>query len=259
MNDTEGFFKEVGKKIPIDKLYDDVLHPALSEVGKGLQGAVRLSLAPITAMVWGYEKISAYLDQAIPEYFEKRRIPKEKIASPAPAIAVPTIEAMRYADKEVLRQMYVDVLGASMNVDTANFVHPSFVEVIRQLTSDEARLIRELTDKGKHEPLMEISVEKEGRDGTFTVFRNCGVLGYEAQCAFPEKISLYIDNLKRLAVVEVPENNYLVDEWRYGKIVNSDYFQTLVAEAEKEGTPLLKKRMVGLTDYGTLLRQICLS
>lgn len=127
------------------------------------------------------------------------------------------------------------------------------------LTPDEARLIRELPPKGLHEPLMDISVEKEGRDGTFTIFRNCGVLGYEAQCAFPERISLYIDNLKRLAVVEVPENNCLADEWRYDKIVDSNYFRALVEEAGKEGTPLLEKRMVGLTDYGMQLRGICLS
>lgn len=95
---------EVGKKIPIDKVYDDVMHPALSEVGNKLQGAVRVSLAPITALVWGYDRIAAYLDKEIPKYFENRRLAKEKIQTPPAEIAVPAIEAMRYA-KENLKQM----------------------------------------------------------------------------------------------------------------------------------------------------------
>lgn len=259
MSDKESFLGEVGKKIPIDKVYDDVFHPVLSEVGHTLQGAVKVSLAPISAIVWGYDKISSYLDEAIPQYFENRKISKEKIISPDPAIAVPTIEAMRYTNKGILRQMYVDILGASMNQDTADFIHPSFVEVIKQLTPDEAKLIKELPRKGLHEPLMNIRVEKENTKGTFMIYRNCGILGYKAGCIFPDRISLYVDNLKRLALVEVPENACLIDEWRYDKIANSDYFNALIVKAEEEGKVFFEKRMIGLTDYGMLLKEICLS
>lgn len=259
VSDKESFLGEVGKKIPIDKVYDDVFHPALSEVGHTLQGAVKVSLAPISAIVWGYDKISSYLNEAIPQYFENRKISKEKIISPDPAIAVPTIEAMRYTNKGILRQMYVDILGASMNQDTADFIHPSFVEVIKQLTPDEAKIIKELPRKGLHEPLMNIQVEKENAKGTFVIYRNCGILGYKAGCIFPDRISLYVDNLKRLALVEVPENACLIDEWRYDKIADSDYFKALTIKAEEEGKVFYEKRMIGLTDYGMLLKEICLS
>lgn len=259
MSDKESFLGEVGKKIPIDKVYDDVFHPALSEVGHTLQGAVKVSLTPISAIVWGYDKISSYLDEAIPQYFENRKISKEKIISPDSAIAVPTIEAMRYTNKGILRQMYVDILGASMNQDTADFIHPSFVEVIKQLTPDEAKIIKELPRKGLHEPLMNIRVEKENAKGTFVIYRNCGILGYKAGCIFPDRISLYVDNLKRLALVEVPENACLIDEWRYDKIADSDYFKALTRKAEEEGKVFYEKRMIGLTDYEMLLKEICLS
>jgi len=53
MGDKEKFWEEVGKKLPVDKVYDDVLHPSFSEVGNKLQGAVRVALAPISALVWG--------------------------------------------------------------------------------------------------------------------------------------------------------------------------------------------------------------
>ncbi len=44
MGDKEKFWEEVGKKLPVDKVYDDVLHPSFSEVGNTLQGAVRGSI-----------------------------------------------------------------------------------------------------------------------------------------------------------------------------------------------------------------------
>ena len=65
----ETFGGELGKNLPIKEIYNDVAHPALSTIGQTLQGATRVALAPISAMIWGYDKIAGYLDVAIPEYF----------------------------------------------------------------------------------------------------------------------------------------------------------------------------------------------
>ena len=91
------------------------------------------------------------------------------------------------------------------------------------------------------------------------IYSNCGILGSEAGCDFPEKIPPYIDNMIRLSLVEIPDNAYLVDEWRYDKIINSEYFHCLEMEAAKMGRVFCEKRMIGLTDYGDQFRKICLS
>lgn len=259
MDKKETFWGELGKKVPMDKVYDDAFHPALSEVGRALKGTVRVCLAPISAMVWSYDKIADYLDEAIPKYFEKRKILKDKIVSPDPAIAVPAIEALRYANKDIIKEMFVNILGASMNIETANFVHPSFVEIIRQITPDEAKILKQLLRKGLCEPLVDVEIEKNNAEGRFVVYSNFGVIGYESNCEYPEKISLYVDNLKRLALVQIPENAFLIDEWRYEKIVNSTHYKDIVEKSKKEGEVFCVKRMIGLTDYGMRLREICLS
>ena len=92
----ETFGGEIAKQLPVKDIYNDLAHPALSTVGQGLQGVTKLALAPISALVWGYDKIADYLDVAIPEYFEKRKIEKEKIISPDPMIAVPVVEDSRF-------------------------------------------------------------------------------------------------------------------------------------------------------------------
>lgn len=136
MDKKETFGGEIAKQLPVKDIYNDLAHPALSTVGQGLQGVTKLALAPISALVWGYDKIADYLDVAIPEYFEKRKIEKEKIISPDPMIAVPVVEAMRYTShKEELREMFTNLLGAAMNADSID-AHPAFVDIIKQLSPD---------------------------------------------------------------------------------------------------------------------------
>lgn len=139
-------------------------HPALDTVGQGLQGVTKLALAPISALVWGYDKIADYLDVAIPEYFEKRKIEKEKIISPDPMIAVPVVEAMRYTShKEELREMFTNLLGAAMNADSID-AHPAFVDIIKQLSPDEGKMIKYLYQDDK-QPMIKIRVKLDNSAG----------------------------------------------------------------------------------------------
>lgn len=258
MDDKQQFVEEIAKKIPIEKAYDDLAHPALSAAGQGLGDLVELTFGPIRLMKQSYERVKDYLDFRLKEYFEQKKIDNAKLRAPAPEVAIPAIEALRYTDKSVLKDMYVRLLGASMNVDTADFVHPSFVDIIGQLTPDEAKILKQLPRKGLYEPLVDIMVEKQGAEGSFLVHSKCGVLGFEAQCEFPEKISLYMDNLVRLSLVHIPEQSGLADSWRYDKITSTVYFQKLVEDAKTAGTALWVKRMAGLTDFGADFRDACL-
>ena len=74
MGEKETFGGEIAKQIPVKEIYQDLFQPTLSTLGKTLQGATRVALAPISAMIWGYDKIANYLDVAIPEYFVRRKV-----------------------------------------------------------------------------------------------------------------------------------------------------------------------------------------
>lgn len=191
MDKKETFGSELAKKIPVDKIYDDAFHPAISEVGRGLQGAVRIALAPISAMVWGYDKICSYLDIAIPTYFAKRKICADKIQTGDIAIAVPVIEAMRYtSEKEIIRQMFVNLLGATMNAETTDFVHPAFVEIIKQLSTDEAKLLKSLRNRMTAMIDFEIKIE------------NYNYMGFNYCDVQDDNIEMYINNYIRLGLYE---------------------------------------------------------
>ena len=245
---------EVIKKVPIDDAYNSGLKPAVTELGIGLKNAVKLALAPINGLAWGYDMIAEYVKRELLVYFEKRKIDKDKIVPPDIATAIPAIEAMRYTRDEI-RTMLLNLLGASMNIDTSEFVHPAFVEILKQMTPDEAKILNQLPKMLLYEPIIDIAVEKPQKDGKFTIFNSVGIIGEEANCEFPDRLPLYLTNLTRLGLVEIPENSGLADDWRYDKIRKSPSYLNMVKVAEKNGKVFFLKKMVGITALGADLRK----
>jgi len=249
MKDKETFGAELAKQLPIKEIYTDLAHPTLSTIGKALQGVTRVALAPVTALVWGYDKISDYLDVAIPEYFAKRKVKKENIITPDPNIAVPLIEAMRYTShKPELREMFTNLLGASMNNETYD-EHPAFVEMIKQLCADECKILKYLYVN--HKTTM---VKVRFRLYTGEVFDEVPYfsdIGIKSNCEHPSKFPEYLDNLHRLGLVQIFYGRYLSDDAHYEELrkkpkyihtVRSNYFvKTIMKKSVYELSALGKK------------------
>lgn len=134
--------KEVVKQIA-DKTYDDLIHPSAYATGQ------IVSFIPRIVKVWlkDLEKWILNGEYAIKEIEvlmeEKlKNIPEEKIVDPEPYVAVPAIQQLSYSfDSEELRELYANLLVSSMNIDKKDNVHPAFVDIIKQLTPCEAKLL----------------------------------------------------------------------------------------------------------------------
>jgi hypothetical protein len=117
----------------------------------------------------------------------------ERLVEPNPVVAGPAIEALRYAASEpALRDMYMNLLAASMDSETAHKAHPAFVETIKQLTPDEARIVR----------LMSISRSTICFDLPMSEVEHqppCPLVD-PAGCDHPELILNYLDNIERLGL-----------------------------------------------------------
>lgn len=256
MDKKETFGAEIAKQIPVKDIYNDVAHPALSTVGEGLQGVTKIALAPISALVWGYDKISDYLNVAIPEYFAKRKIEKEKIVSPDPAIAVPLVEAMRYTShKPEIREMFVNLLGETMNSDTID-EHPSFVEIIKQLTSDECKMLKYLYNDSTM-PMIKLRISLENDKGEVDVMPYFSNICYLADCQYPNRFPEYLDNLQRLGLVNVFYDRYLTEDRYYDELkAHPSYVRLDVPAGQKV---IEKKSMFVLSDFGKTFCKVCVS
>lgn len=193
------------------KLYDDLVHPTAQSIGK------TASFIPRTVGVWlgrwecwianGEESIKRAIDVA----GEKAQaIPEEHLVEPPAYVAVPTIQQLAYSyDSEDLREMYANLLVSSMDDRTSEYVHPSFVQILKEMSPDEARLISSIARDMAEDPelvipLIDLRVVPTGPMLPFR-WRDL-VRGYnvycEGVCEHPDQSLVYLGNLERLGVIE---------------------------------------------------------
>jgi hypothetical protein len=121
-----------------------ILGPPLEEVGEQLRLMVRAKFTPLrTKWLTQVEAGELALEAAT------RRlagVPPETLVTPRAEVVAGVVEGLQTrADVPELRAMFVELLAAAMQANTEERAHPAFAEIIRQLTPDEARLLRTLT------------------------------------------------------------------------------------------------------------------
>ena len=156
--------KEIANIPVLEKAYDDLVHPSAESIGK------TVSLVPRTVAIWlsswnrwvvnREESIKLTIDAVGSRVDE---IPEEHLTEPPAHIAVPAIQQLAYCyDSEELRGMYANLLLSSMDDRTAEYVHPSFVQLLKEISPDEAKLLSTLTgsDDAEHVsiPLVDLRI-----------------------------------------------------------------------------------------------------
>lgn len=189
------------KAVPV---YEDAIQPVAKEIGKALETIVKtvnVALAPLEGIVWGYDQIKDFVHSKLSE--KLRNTPKGEIYSPKLNVAGPALEALKYVGHEpTLREFYANLLASSMDSATAETAHPGFVEILKQITPDEAKLLQ-LFSRPMSSSLSELLSElKDGNSGCY-VHENCSTLGEEADCEHSHLIPSYLDNLCRLGIMEI--------------------------------------------------------
>ena len=153
---------EATKLIP--EVYKDLAQPATKVVGEIAGRSVKALLSPVRGLLWGWEKIEQIVTDGLEKRFEK--IPEERRKSPDPELAVPLMQALSYtAQNETLREMYLNLLANSMDAAKEKHVHPSFVELIKQMNSLDAKVFDKLTSNVGYQKVINpnVSIKNEGK------------------------------------------------------------------------------------------------
>lgn len=251
----------VAKAVPV---YQDVIQPAAQEIGKALQTVaktVHIALAPISALVWGYDQMKDFVSTKVADRL--KNVPPENIVTPKPNVAGPALEALRYTGHESsLSDLYANLLAASMDKATAQGAHPAFVEIIKQLTPDEAKLVA-LFVKDIPFPLINLRWEfkenPEGKTGGREILVHFSHLGQLAGCEFPEMAPTYIDNLCRLGLAEVPAFLTYTTKGVYEPLESDPQVVKIKTslEANEQLKPVIKRKGMQITELGKQFAKIC--
>lgn len=251
------------------ELYHDVAQPAAQPVGQlvGLvPRAVKAALFPLEKWILGREynllETQKLLEQKL------ANVAPESIHSPEPYIAVPALQNISYCmDNEELRDMYANLLANSMTEVVKDGVHPGFVDIIKQLCPDEAKILRYMS---KYTTIPTITLQYVNKDesgitiGFIDVIKSFSNIGENIGCEKPLNINTYFNNLERLGLIkDYNDGRELIDKNLYEPLKQHAYI------IEHSNEPLVQSRgftktrikegVVELTYYGEAFCEVCIS
>lgn len=166
--------------------------------GAGLRTLARVALGPFASLpqtARGLPDLLVALGQrgaAIPP--SRRRAPNAALALKALAGVVRSAGG--------IREGYLSLLTATMDRAAADDVHPAFVDLMGQLGSDEIRLLGVLNGPGPF-PLLSLVSRLRHGGASRVVLHHFSLLGEQAGCERPDRTPAYLDNLRRLGLVEI--------------------------------------------------------
>ncbi len=217
--------EDIAKKI-VDKadgvlveVYKDALSPTVKPIGEVLgflPRTLKLALSGWEKWLINGEETIRLTAESVKE--KVKAIPEDKLVEPEPYVAIPAMQQLSYcANNEDLRELYANLLVSSMNADKKWQVHPSFVDIIKQLTPDEAKLLKVLLPTTlQNYPLIDVRLENK-RGGGNVLYSNFTTVGLD-KLEYPANIGLYIDNFLRLKIIEMPAGKVYAAINAYAKL-----------------------------------------
>jgi hypothetical protein len=242
---------EIAKAVPI---YQDTIQPSAQEIGKSLTTVtktVNVALAPIKALVWGYEKIEEFINTRVSEKLQN--VPEENITTPKPEVAGPAVEALRYSGHDPnLRELYANLLANAMDTNTLHQAHPGFVEILKNLSSDEAILLQAFLIKDTY-PLLDVRAKLvKGGSGYIVVKSNFSHLHSVVKLQRPDLTPSYLDNLCRLGIIAIPALTVIKAPNAYDALKNDVELQSIKKHIELDENRKYEvgEKLVKLTTFG---------
>lgn len=249
--------EDVKKIIP--EVYKDMVQPAAREMGKLFALIPRVMRAALTPLdIWSAEK--DYKLEETKRILEKKleNVNSDNIVTPESYVAVPALQAISYSmNSDELRNLYANLLVKSMIKDTKWQVHPSYLEIIKQITPDEAKLLKILSLSNRTSyPLIDVKIVNADKSYSILAhnFTNLAV----GVCENIDNTYMYLDNLERLKIIDLPSNV---------KIANADIYKPLeeypeIKETLEQQLPEGSKweidyKQFDVTNYGKKFIEIC--
>ena len=186
-------------------------------------------------------------------------IPAGNICEPRLMIAGPALEALKYSyDEQELRKMFVNLLASSMNRDKTESTHPSFVQIINQLSPLDAKLISLFRYRATY-PCIEV-IEKQS-NGKITPMVHAIFDFYQHNNDFDAneflKLTMSLDNLMRLGLIS--KNRRIIElDYNYEILKGHFLYSAFISASAADSELVMEKFRIELTELGRAFKITCL-
>lgn len=238
-------------------------NPQVKEAGANLgQTALTLTkainnvLLPLAAVNFAFEKARTYFKKKFESDISAKTaaIPAECIVEPKASIAGPVLQGLAFSHEEPnLKDMYLSLLATAMDSRSASDAHPAYVEIIKQLSSEEARLLPALL-RLRSMPIAQIKKTETDKPGWLllqTHVTNLRDLASNLPVEDPRQTAM-VDNWIRLGLVRVQYTEWLAVEDAYGWVEERPEYQRIKQQYERDGVVkiMFDKGMLSRTAFG---------
>lgn len=198
-----------------------------------------------------YKKYISSIDEKV------SNIKEENLQEPQLSIVGPALEASKYyIEEDKIREMFANLIASSMDSTYNGIVQHSFVEIIKQLSSYDARLFASLNND---EAIIDIILEndKGHYHKLLTEFFISDSFSDYAQ----NSISLI--NLEKQGLIKFFYDLHLTNDLYYSKYENSTYYKEI---KNKSWGPVdnlpskvsMKKYKFEVTPLGKAFKEVCI-
>ena len=265
------FINEIGNNfaneatVPLPQNFTDVFQPKARETGLPRERTAKALLSPLRSLLWNWEQIEELAIDGVDKRLEE--IPGENRKIPDFEIAVPLLQALSYsAQNETLKEMYLNLLTNSMDRAQETIVNPSFVEIIKQMNSLDAKVFCELIlrEDAKYMAIVNPSIEISWTDKTIKNAAPEWFLGWSIDGYDIFDISISLTRLNRLGLLELMFDRAAHDENQYAELYTSPYLISILEQCQKAhpGKSLdifCTKSSLHINEYGKQFADSCLS
>jgi hypothetical protein len=195
---------------------------AAREIGKTavtITKAINNVLLPLAMINFAFDKAREYFEKQFALQFEPlvRQIPADSIVEPKASIAGPALQGLAFSHEEpALRDMYLNLLASAMDGRIAEGAHPAFAEIIKQLSGEDARLLKIPLSTSNTLPIAEVRLRLNnwrivlGQYAYSVLIRHLQDIVHRStgESSVVPRMSAMVDNWIRLGLVSVDYTSF---------------------------------------------------
>ncbi len=214
-------------------------------------------LLPLAALNAGRRKAVEYFNTKFATRLDEvtSDIPAENLQEPPAYIAGPLMNGLADAsDEPELEDLFMRLLGAAMDQRAAEQIHPSFVQIIRELSPAEIGALLEVLNFNGAVAIVQLrsaSPDSQGSSLLLSMITEFNPDPPSHTVVEVKKVASWHQNWQRLGLIEYNFENYLTDEARYKWAENHYVVRNFRKAVETRGKKLETKRgILVVTDFG---------
>ena len=176
-----------------------------------------------------------------------------------PEIGVPIMQVLHYTTNDDIAEMFTNLLASASISHTAGNAHPAFVEIIKQMSPDEAKIVQYLQ---KNHIIGYVTLKANQKDEVGfvnPVLKDVGIAGL-VPFMYKQNAKVYISNLLSLGIIADAGDIFLDDEELYNQIIEYNHLKDVkeMHESMEEYSSVdIEKGYYYVTEIGRLFINAC--